>query len=193
MHQRLFTFILVLFFILTHQIQACQCPMTALTKPECDKYDLIFRGSISNVQFNEGKSFVMFRIKDLYKGISTETFKVFFDEADPCRLDMRVGDEWIIYTNYYQMNNAKMDFCSRSRKFFKNMKEDFVYSTSNVSYDEEVKFLQNNYGLHTFLKENQNKVENRNQLPDKKQFVIYLLISLLGIILFYYLFNRFFK
>jgi hypothetical protein len=69
--------------------------------------------------------------------------KLFFDD-EVCKLQLRVGDEWIIYTNYFQVDNAKLDFCSRSRNYIKNIKEDFFAETTGITYDEELRYLQEN-------------------------------------------------
>jgi len=193
---RSLSFIALLVAILTlapRSSFACQCPVTSLSMDECNKYEVIFKGKVVSVTLNDAKSVATFEVQELYKGNSYARFNVIFDNTDACKLEFHQGDEWIIYTNYYQIESGKLDFCSRSRKFIGNLREDFFYANTNVTFDEELKFLQTNLGLHKLLKENPNKVENRNIIPSKTQFVITLICSLLGIILFYWLFNKFFK
>jgi hypothetical protein len=174
--------------------QACQCPLTSLSQAELDKYDIIFKGKIDSVMLHGKKSIAVFTIDELYKGMVAKEFTLLFDDEDVCKLELRPGDEWIIYANYHQIDNAKLDFCSRSRKFIKNTKEDFFAETTGVSYDEELAFLLEKLGLHKVLKENPNKAaENRNILPSTNQMIIGFLCSLGGLFLFYWLFNRFFK
>lgn len=174
--------------------QACQCPLTSLSQAELDKYDIIFKGKIGDVKLNGKKSETLFTVDELYKGMVSKEFTLLFDNDDVCKLELRPGDEWIIYANYHQIDNAKLDFCSRSRKFIKNSKEDFFAETTGVSYDEELTFLREKLGLHKVLKENPNKAaENRNILPNSNQLIIGFLCSLGGLFLFYWLFNRFFK
>lgn len=173
--------------------KACQCPFTSLSAEECAKYELIFKGHINSVEIKGSKSLAVFAVDELYKGNTAATFRIIFDNDDPCKLEMRPNDEWIIYCNYYQVESAKLDFCSRSRKFIKNIKEDFFYSTTNVTYDEEMHFLQNTLGLHKLRKETVNQAGGRNLIPSRQQFVITLVCSVLAIVLFYYLFNKFFK
>jgi hypothetical protein len=172
---------------------ACQCPLTSLTDKELAKYDIIFKGSIKSIKLNKETSEAIFTISELYKGIIAQDFKIIFNDDDVCKLELRVGDEWIIYTSYYQIDNAKLDFCSRSRKYIKNIKEDFFAETTGISFDEELRYLQTNLGLHKLLKNNPNKVENRNIIPNTNQFIIFLICSVLGLLLFYWLFNKFFK
>lgn len=186
---------IIFLFIISCKISfACQCPVTALNEAEINKYDLIFRGKITAINLKENaNSEAVFELSELYKGNSRKQFKVLFNNEDPCKLDLRIGEEWIIYTNYKQIDNAQLDFCSRSRKFFKNLKEDFFYVTTGVTYDEELRYLQLKLGLHKLLKEDINKVENRNQLPSKNQFILILVSSLFGIIVFYWLIKKILK
>jgi hypothetical protein len=172
---------------------ACQCPLSSLDQKELQKYEIIFKGKIKSIKLDKDRSEAVFIISELYKGMMRKEFKILFNDADPCKLELRVGDEWIIYSNYFQIDNAKLDFCSRSRKYIKNLKEDYFAETTGISYDEEQRYLQDNLGLHKLLKNNPNVVENRNIIPDQSQFVIMLICSMLGLIIFYWLFGKFFK
>jgi hypothetical protein len=185
---------IIFLFILASKLSiACQCPLTTLTDKELVKYDIIFKGTIKSIKLNKLNSEAIFTISELYKGIIAQDFKIIFNDEDVCKLELRVGDEWIIYTNYNQIDNAKLDFCSRSRKYIKNLKEDFFTETTGISYDEEQHYLQTNLGLHKLLKNNPNRIENRNIIPSSNQFIFFLICSVLGLLLFYWLFNKFFK
>lgn len=188
--------ILLLTFVLMRAplMQACQCPGTSLSLTECNKYELIFRGRIDSVvacQDKRGEAY--FTILELYKGVSRARFRVIFDCDLPCTQAFNIGEEWIIYTRYKQIDNAHMDWCSRSRRKIKNEKEDFYLLTYVNTYDEELGFLRKQLGNHSVLSEDPNQVANRNIHPDRTQFVIYLVCSIVGLLVFYYLFNRFFK
>lgn len=164
-----------------------------MNEKEIAKYEIIFKGSIKSIKLDKVRSEAIFTISELYKGVIAQDFKVLFNDEDPCKLQLRVGDEWIIYTTYYQVDKAKLDFCSRSRYYIKNIKEDFFLETTGISYDEELRYLQSNLGLHKLLKENPNKVENRNIIPNSNQLIIYLLVSIAGVVIFYILINKLFK
>jgi hypothetical protein len=188
----LFTFSI---FHLPFYLHACQCPTTKLGMDEANKYDLIFRGKIDSVSScTDKKGHAFFRILELYKGIATERFEILTDCDVECAQVLNAGEEWIIYANYKQAINAKLDWCSRSRRFIKNQKEDFYTVNNGADYDDELKFLRENLGLHKPLKpiENQ-RVGEPNKLPTQKEFIVYLLLSIVGMVLFYYLFNKFFK
>jgi hypothetical protein len=184
---------IILLVVLSYRSFACQCPLTVLNEAETNKYDIVFKGKITSVKLSKERSEALFAIQELYKGPIGETFTVLFNDADVCKLELTAGDEWIIYANFKQISNAQLDFCSRSRKFFKNAKEDFFAVTTGISYDEEMKYLQTKLGLHTCLKNNPNMSENRNIIPSSGQFIIFIVCSIIGVIVFYWLVNNFFK
>lgn len=186
-------YIVLLFVFLAQQIIACQCPLSILDENELNRYELIFRGKLQSIKLNERKSEAIFEISDLFKGNATKEFIVMFDDTDPCKLDFRVGDEWLIYSNYIQIDRVKSDYCSRSRRFFKNIKEDYFAEMTGLSYDEEYKYLTEKLGFHKLMKQNENQVKNRNIIPNQMQFMITIIVSLVAMVLFYWLFNKFFK
>jgi hypothetical protein len=186
-------YIVFLFVFIAGQIYACQCPLTKLDETELSRYELIFRGKIQSIKLNERKSEAVFEITDLFKGNATKEFIVMFDNNDPCKFDLRVGDEWLIYSNYLQIDRVKLDYCSRSRRFFKNIKEDYFAEITGLSYDEEYKILTEKLGHHKLLKQNENQVKNRNIIPNQTQFMITIIISIVAMVVFYKLFNKFFK
>lgn len=194
MHHKLILTFFVLIAFMANTF-ACQCPITALDKNELNKYDIIFKGRIKKNDLLKEKSELIFEVNELYKGVITNEFTVLYNALDECKFDLRVGDEWIIYTNYYQVNNARLDFCSRSRKYFKNIKEDYFSVTTGLSYDDEMQYLQSNLGLHKCLKNNYDQVDvtKRNIIPTTNQFIVVILFSILGIVFFYWLVNRFLK
>lgn len=184
---------LIVFILFSKLGFACQCPITELSDKELNKYDLIFKGKIQSITLNREQSEALFLVEELYKGNAASSFKVFFNDLDDCKLELRAGDEWIIYTSYRQVDNAKLDFCSRSRKFFKVAKEDFFAVTTGISYEEELRFLQTKLGLHKLLKDNPNKVENRNIIPSSNQFIIIIVCSIAGVLMIYVIVNKLFK
>jgi hypothetical protein len=187
-------FLLLFFGCCATMGYSCQCPLTQLSLEECNKYEIIFKGKILTViDCNDKFGEAMFEVEELYKGNATKEFKVLFECDVECAQKFRPGDEWIIYSRYKQIDNAKMDWCSRSRKFFKVDKEDFYTFTYGNDYYDEVKFLREKLGLHRLLANKKNQEDNRNKRPNTTQMVWVLVCSLVGIVLFYYLFNRFVK
>jgi hypothetical protein len=184
---------LVLFILLGFVAFPCNCPTTGLSKEECNKYEIIFKGRVvssKDCDFKYGEA--VFEVQELYKGNATKEFKMLFDCKGDCAKKFQAGEEWIIYSRYKQIDNAMMDWCSRSRKYFRNDKEDYYSVLYGNDYDDESKFLRENLGLHRLL-QNKVVVENRNIHPSTMQSAMILVVSLLAIILFYFLFNRFVK
>jgi hypothetical protein len=174
--------------------RACQCPLTTLSKEEAAKYEIIFKGKIISLKNCDGKfGEAMFQIEELYKGSVTEKFKVLFECKVECAMNLLVGEEWIIYTKYKQIDNSALEWCSRSRKFFRNESEDFYATTYGNNYYEELKFLRTNLGLHRFIVTKKNAAESRNIKPSTNQTIFLVLCSLVAIVLFYYLFRKYFK
>jgi hypothetical protein len=193
MKLRILYFTLFVFFLRSVSF-SCQCPVTTLSLAECNKYEIIFKGridSVKNCNQNFGEAF--FTVDELYKGNIPKQFKVLFECGIECAQQFNAGEEWIIYTSFKQISNGKIDWCSRSRKYFKIAKQDFYAVNYGNSYEDEVEFLQKNLGLHRMVSETKNATENRNARPSTTQMIIILLCSLAGVILFYWLFNKFFK
>ncbi len=192
----IFTTVLTSFLLLNaFVVNACQCPLTTLSLEECNKYDIIYRGKIISVEpCTNQKSQAVFEILELYKGRVNTKFKVLFDCKVECAQEFNPGEEWIIYSNYKQADNAKMDWCSRSRKLIKNEKEDFYAVTYGNSYDEELDFLRKNLGTYKTMRDREeNQAGKRNIIPSRTQLIITLFISLAVVILFLQLFKRFLK
>jgi len=190
-------FLLILFLLIIIQsngIQACQCPVTVLSIQECNKYEVIFRGKVLTVKTCDDKpGEAVFEVLELYKGNAEQKFKVLFSCSEECFYAFKPGEEWIIYSRYKQVNTALMDYCSRSRRLFTNSKEDYYNSTNGNEYEDELKFLRDKLGLHRLIQNNKNQDYSRNLIPDTKQSVLILLASIVGIVLFYFLFSRIVK
>jgi hypothetical protein len=192
--KRLAVLFFSLLFLSSAHSNACQCPVTQLNLDECAKYDLIFKGKITKIipcdkKFGEA----LFEVEELFKGNATQLFTVLFDCNEECAQQLNAGEEWIIYTNYKQIHNAKLDWCSRSRKYFRNPKEDFYAVNYGNDYFEELDFLRTKLGQHRLLADKEPSTENRNKLPDNNQSLMFLLISIAVVVIFYVIFKRFFR
>jgi hypothetical protein len=193
MMKKRIAYIFVFFLFAFESGFACQCPLTTLSEAECDKYSVIFKGkviSVKNCDHNLGEA--VFEVEELYRGDVTKHFKVLFECGEECAKGFNAGEEWIIYSNYKQVSNVMMDWCSRSRKYFKIAKEDYYTSTYGNDYDDEVAFLRQNLGLHKIAEQIDNTVGEPNQRPNMTQTIILLVCSLSAMILFYWLFRKYF-
>jgi len=182
------------FLFFSGSLFACQCPVSILSLKECDKYEVIFKGKVLSVITCDSKpGEALFEVEELYKGNAEQKFKVLFDCNDDCFYEFRPGEEWIIYSRYKQVNTASMDFCSRSRRFFNQANEDYYTSTNGNDYEDELNFLREKLGLHRLVETKQHQDYSRNNLPNSTQFVIILLVSIAGLLGFYFIFNRYLK
>jgi hypothetical protein len=182
-----------LFVFLVFAVEACQCPPSVLSLKECEKYEIIFKGKVVSAKTCDTRpGEAIFEVSELFKGNTEKKFRLYFTCKDDCAREFAVGDEWIIYTRYKQIDNAQMDWCSRSRKYFRFDKEDYYTELYGNDYDDELTFLRSTLGNHRVMEKKQVS-EERNKKPNVTE-SIYILISSLGaIILFYFLINRFLK
>jgi hypothetical protein len=173
-------------------VKNCECNITALDLSLTERYSVIFKGHVMSVKAcGDTPGEAVFEVDELYKGNTPKNFTILFKCDDPCYAGFNAGDEWIIYSNYRQIQNAMMDWCSRSRKYYRIEKEDIYSPTYGITYSEEKEFLQKHLGLHRLLSESLAKPSQRNVLPGKWQTITILICSLGAIILFYWLFNRY--
>ncbi|MCA0430900.1 MAG: hypothetical protein LCH32_10415 [Bacteroidetes bacterium] len=173
---------------------ACQCPPSVLNYEECVKYDLIFKGKIKSIKkCNHNLGEAVFEIDELYRGNATKHFTVLFNCEEECSIQLNVGEEWIIHTNYKQINNALLNWCSRSRKHFVNLQEDYYYVNYGKTFDEDLSFLRTEFGLHRLIDNETNNSPERNIKPSVNQSILMLLVSIAGLVVFYFIINRFFK
>ena len=177
-----------------HHVTACECPGSTLSKETLGQYEIIFRGKVETVAACGSRpGEAVFAVDELYKGEIPARFTVVFDCDGPCAEGFGEGEEWIIYSRFLQVKNARMDWCSRSRKYFRNENEDHYAVNYGVEYFDEVEYLRNTLGLHRTLSDRPSQSTPRNIRPDVTQSAVILCASLAGIVLFYWLFRRLFK
>jgi hypothetical protein len=151
-------------------------------------------GKVINTKTCDNKpGTAVFEVLELYKGNAEKTFNMLFDCEGTCFYEFKPGEEWIIYSRYKQVNTAFMDYCSRSRRYFNNAKEDYYTITNGNEYEDELKFLREKLGLHRLVENKQNNDYSRNNLPNTTQSVVILLVSIGAILIFYFIFSRFVK
>lgn len=189
--KRILFFLFVFFRI--YELNACQCPTSTLSLEECEKYEIIFAGTVESVKTCENKyGEVVFTVLELYKGNIKEKFTILYDCADPCAQAFRPGEEWIIYTRFKQVSNGVMEWCSRSRKYFTIAKQDFYTVNLGNDYDTEIGFLREKLGEHHPVSEKKQAPNHRNEKPSLTQMIVILIVSMTCVVLFYWLFGKYF-
>ena len=173
-------FLLVLSF--SKPVFSCDCPnFPKLTSEYTNKYNLIFRGTVQKVSKCNEINHATFQIQELYKGQSKKEIEIYFDCSSDCKMNFNVGETWIIYANYIQLNKPKVELCSRSRKLVDNeIKVATNFIASDLGFNEECDWLKQNLGIKTInLEDNIKTVDtHRNQLPEKEFSLVLIIISL---------------
>lgn len=191
MRKILFT---VLFF--GNHLFACECPsLEKINKTDCERYDVIFMGTVDSVSACNGKAQAWFSVASIFKGEIFQQTSVQFDCSSDCMMSFESNERWIIYAKYYSYGKIETDLCSHSRKFAKDKKQDFYSEHSGLSFEDELKFLTDNFGwggkLHK--KTDNNKLHRENIQPSATGKMILVIVSMFALILFYFLANKFWK
>ena len=185
----LFTYLVVVIMVVwSPVVKACQCPVVPLNRELTANYQLIFYGRVVDVHdCGDRPGEAIFEIRELYQGNSAPTFTIVFDCKEECYLPFQKGDEWLMYTNYRQMGNGRMDWCSRSRKMMSVPKEDFYTVNYGTTFDDDIRFLRDSLGIHRTASSELADNGPRNQHPDLNASAIMLIVSLAGMVGFYVL------
>ncbi|MBI2271956.1 MAG: hypothetical protein HYU69_16575 [Bacteroidetes bacterium] len=190
-----------LFFIiailLTLYSYSCDCPPITRLSPESIKqYDAIFKGRVDSVSIKEDKDNIWFTIQDVFKGNLSAATAVYYNNKTSCEMKMNAGEEWLIYAEYVSFGKLEVNVCSRSRKYFADEASDYYVATNGIRYVDEIDFLKTNFGTKPFAENDPTKaIQIKRELihPSQTQMVYWLIASLIGFIVIYYLFKRFVK
>ncbi|MCX8081336.1 MAG: hypothetical protein N3F09_08880 [Bacteroidia bacterium] len=167
--------------------EPCPCPAVPFDAMVPSKYEIIFCGKVMQLKkLNENLNTVVFEVKELYKGNVTQNWEVHFNPDDPCAVSFNPGEEWLMFLNYYQNNNSKLNWCSHSRKYYRAKTDDPYWISSGWEYDDVKSFLKKNLGTYRVLQNVGSEAKNRNLVPNRWEFFIYLLASAGGMFLIYY-------
>ncbi len=164
---------------------ACACKsLPPLTQDLTKKYELIFCGKIDSVSAcgDKGWAIAYFTISDLYKGVIDEKIAIHFDCSSSCMMSFSENEEWLIYANYLEFDQASVIFCSPSRKYFQKVEDDFYMIETHRSYEEEKNFLKTTLGIQPFSQkekwnEEQAELKPHNEQPSDRNKIYLLLVS----------------
>lgn len=180
---------------------ACNCPpFQKLSKAVAESYDIIFIGTVDSVGACEGeKNAAYFVIGQLFKGEATGRIYVNFDCVTECRMQFKQGERWLMYAEYRKYGDLRADFCGRSRKQPVDVNEDFSIATHGITYEEELDYIRTNFGVQQ-VKEKDREVINEGNIPqrelihpDGKQTILLLVISLVGMLVLWFVLKKFWK
>ncbi|MCX7729469.1 MAG: hypothetical protein N2203_08360 [Bacteroidia bacterium] len=187
-------FVLFLLSIIIQPSLACQCPVLQWTKELADENEVIFRGIIKTIYPHQNDYTVAeVEVINLFKGNSSNLYKVLFPENDGCAVSVNVGEEWLIYGIQKQINSCEIEWCGLSRKKFQNDAEDFFIATHIITYDEELNKLISNFS-EIKINEQENILNtHKNILPDKYELYIYIALSLIGFLIILQITKKYLK
>jgi len=178
---------------------ACDCPvLSKIDKEGTTEYDIIFTGRVDSVTPCDGHAMAFFHIEQLYKGGLYAKPAIAFDCASNCLMNFEKGEQWIIYANVTNRGKIMVNICGHSRKYFAAKEKDYYAHSSGQSFEEENDFLKSALGIKAVkpdVEENKNPglYEHENIQPSAYWKLWLLLISTVVFLLFYYLFNKYFK
>lgn len=151
---RLFS-VLLLIIASTQGVWACKCKPTELTIVECRKFDLIFKCKIEAVtDCQNNRSIAEASILELYKGELTEKVNFSYDCASSCLMSFSKNETWLIYAKKNAQDQFEVSLCDRNRMLFIKPEEDYYFTNTDISFEDEISYLKKNIGL---------KLNNTNQ------------------------------
>lgn len=185
------------FFFLSVFTYACDCPpIPDLSRDVLKQYDVIFKGKVDSIVRNKTGACAWFSIDELYHGNSARTVAVYFEDLNSCRLEFARTDEWLMYTQYLSFGKLKVNFCSRSRKYFTTVADDFYQINNRMSYKDEIDFLSTNVGVQQLMEQLPSEgiqTERENIHPSQMQVLIWLIASVMGFLGIYFLVTKYLK
>ncbi|MFM7021794.1 MAG: hypothetical protein ACKOXB_02365 [Flavobacteriales bacterium] len=137
----------ILFFILLAGIfnaEACECPeLHPLTLADCGRYEVIFEGRIDSIApgNDDNDTIAYFTINKLFKGNFLTIVPLHFDGEADCPLYFQKGETWIIYAEKNNAQEARVEFCSRTRKMPAAGEDDMFLYNSVYTYNKELQML----------------------------------------------------
>lgn len=193
----IFLFVLSLFFNFSFSQNACNCDETkiAFSESYIKAHELIFRGKTLSVEKGADFAMARFSVTQLFKGSAPKELTIYFDKKNECGLKMNVGEDWIIYANYKQLQKPFVEYCSRSRKNVINTNKnvEIQYIKSDLSIDAESEQLQRQLGVQKFSAQAEEDNRHNNIIPNFTQRIVLILCSILGFVLIYFMLNKFLK
>lgn len=193
-------FLLFFCFAFTY-CKACECPpIDPVSKELIKNYDVVFYGKVDSVIpcSNSGIGTAYFTIINLYKGSAEQKVAIDYDCTSSCLMSFLKNDEWVIYSRYEGFNLLTVNICSHSRKKIIDGSADFYQISSGRSFEQENDFLKSTLGIlsfsvHNELNDRQKEMHPQNEQPSSINKLWLLIISLLAMVVVYFVSKKFFK
>lgn len=180
------SFLFLSFLFQGLEVSACTCPPPELvSKKQTDAYSAIFRGKVDSVSTCKDElSKAWITVHQLFKGDVTQHITVTFDCATDCRVQMKAGEDWLIYARSIKYGDLRVEFCSRSRKYVSDMNEDYSIATNAMTWQDEIAFLKSTYGEQATGEDKEvidPRLTNHELIKPQGMQIIWLLLGSLGV------------
>ena len=176
------------------QAFACDCKNVALSLKSISSYELIFYGKVVAVSGCDKNAHANFNVEQLFRGKCYPSTDLQFDCTTDCQMSFSPGQTWIIYATYEKYGKPKVDFCSYSREQFANEKEDYNTVVHGMDFSDELIWLKKNLGEQKLdVVDIQAQQHHENTRPQGYEFLIYLALGFVGMIVIYFIVQKFLK
>lgn len=146
--------ILSILFISIHTkaLIACDCgqPLSPITKSATDSFQVITVARIIKLEPGKTIGVATFEGLTLYKGIISSPFIVNYDCISSCKMPFELGDVWLLYMKKNTAGNFSVHYCERNRKKMPAGEEDEYTIYNQMTWDEEILFLEKNFPKKDF-------------------------------------------
>jgi hypothetical protein len=180
---------------------ACQCMvLPTLTKQFAETYDIIFVGQVVAISPGDVESTARFKVLTLYHGQCYPQIDVQYDNEGDCGLNFVPGETWVVYGKWKEYNIQervgipRADWCMHTRKKMNAGEQDYYMTEGRMSYDLELKLLDDSLGVRPFLDPTETRNQlHTNELPGAGTAFGYLAAGLLGLAAIFFFVRRLFK
>ena len=146
--------ILSIFFfcIGSKALLSCDCGqlLPPISKSATDSFQVITVARIIKLEPGKTTGVATFEGVTLYKGIISSPFSVSYDCITTCKMPFELGDVWLLYIKKNTGGNYSVHYCERSRKKIPAGEEDEYIIYSQMTWEEEILFLEKNFPKKDF-------------------------------------------
>ncbi|MCX7743544.1 MAG: hypothetical protein N2167_03165 [Flavobacteriales bacterium] len=197
----------ILFVLLgSYSLLACDCGqlLPPLNKAATDSFQVITVARVVKLEPGKNTGVATFEGITLYKGIISSPFQVNYDCITTCKMPFEVGAIWLLYIKKNNTGDFTVHYCERNRKKIPAGEEDEYTIYSQMSWDEEILFLEKNFPKKDFVNASMvNEIDSTGKTvidasrplahASDRQKVFLIVISVLGMLLIYLAIKKWIK
>lgn len=200
-------FLNILFVLLgSYSVFACDCGqlLPPLNKAATDSFQVITVARLVQLEPGKTTGVATFEGMTLYKGIISSPFQVIYDCITTCKMPFEVGDIWLLYLKKNNQGSYTVHYCERSRKKALAGEEDEYTIYSQMTWDEEILFLEKNFPKKDFVNVNMvHEIDHSGKTvidasrpldhATDHQKIFLILVSVFGMALIYFVVKKWLK